>query len=137
SLHKLDNAPVSEALHGLLKSQYNLYMEQISEIDANKEEHMTFINRWVHQMKTPLSVIELTDQHHDEPESSSRREETERMKTGLNTVLYIARLRTIEQDFRIKPVNVATLVHEVNQENKRFFIRNEVYPKLEEKRAAI
>src|SRR5699024_7005775 len=62
---------------------------------------------------------------------SNIREETERMKTGLNTVLYMARLRTIEQDFRIKPVKLEKLIHEVNQDNKRFFIRNDVYPKLE------
>ena len=68
----------------------------------------------------------------DEPESSSIREETERMKTGLNTILYMARLRTIEQDFRIKPVALADIVHEVNRENKRFYIRSQVYPKFKE-----
>jgi len=88
-------------------------------------------------MKTPLSVIELTAQNLDEPESSNIREETERMKTGLNTVLYMARLRTIEQDFRIKPVCLENVIHEINQENKRFFIRNEVYPKLEQERKGI
>ena len=54
------------------------------------------------------------------------------MKTGLNTILYMARLRTIEQDFRIKPVALADIVHEVNRENKRFYIRSQVYPKFKE-----
>lgn len=52
-------------------------------------------------------------------------------------VLYMARLRTIEQDFRIKPVELESLVQEVNRENKRFFIRNEVYPILEKERDGI
>lgn len=133
SLQKTDHVPVSEALDRLLKSQYSLYQERAGNIKAAKEEHLTFIDRWVHQMKTPLSVIELTAQDLDEPESSSIREETERIKTGLNTVLYMARLRTIEQDFQIKPVVLANLVHEVNQDNKRFFIRNGVYPQLEQR----
>ena len=90
------------------------------------------MDQWVHQMKTPLSVIELTAQNLDEPDSSSIREETERMKRGLNTVLYMARLRTIEQDFHIKPVTLSN-VNEVNGENKRFYIRNQVYPKLKVK----
>ncbi len=94
------------------------------------------MDQWVHQMKTPLSVIELTAQNLDEPESSSIREETERMKTGLNTILYMARLRTIEQDFRIKPVALADIVHEVNRENKRFYIRSQVYPKFKEVKKA-
>ncbi|MBY7143833.1 sensor histidine kinase [Virgibacillus sp. NKC19-3] len=137
SLQKTESVPIAKALDHLLKSQYKLYTAQLSEIDSSKEEHFTFIDRWVHQMKTPLSVIELTAQNLDEPESSNIREETEQIKTGLNTVLYMARLRTIEQDFQIKPVDVEELVHEINQDNKRFFIRNEVYPKLEKDKSRI
>src|SRR5690625_1853747 len=88
-------------------------------------------------MKTPLSVIELTVQDLEEPESTNLREETERIKNGLSTVLYMARLRTIEQDFRITPVLLENLVQEVNSENKRFFIRSKVYPKLEKERPGI
>ncbi|WP_010529848.1 sensor histidine kinase [Lentibacillus jeotgali] len=137
SLQQTEQAPIAEALDQLLKSQYRLYEHRIGETEARKEEHMTFIDRWVHQMKTPLSVIELTAQDLDEPESSNIREETERIKTGLSTVLYVARLRTIEEDFRIKPVKLEDLVRDVNRDNKRFFIRNEVYPKLENERPAI
>lgn len=137
SLEKTGQEPIIEALDHLLKSQYRLYKQRIDETEARKEEHMTFIDRWVHQVKTPLSVIELTAQDLDEPESSNIREETERIKTGLITVLYMARLRTIEQDFRITPVILENLVQEVNSENKRFFIRNKVYPKLEQARSGI
>lgn len=131
SFQKTDDAPISKAFDQVLRNQYMLFQSQLESVEKEQEEHRKFMDQWVHQMKTPLSVIELTAQNLDEPESSSIREETERMKTGLNTVLYIARLRTIEQDFHIKPVNLAKLVDEVNGENKRFYIRNKVYPKLE------
>lgn len=130
SFQKTDDAPISKAFDQVLRNQYMLFQSQLESVEKEQEEHRKFMDQWVHQMKTPLSVIELTAQNLDEPESSSIREETERMKTGLNTVLYIARLRTIEQDFHIKPVNLAKLVDEVNGENKRFYIRNKVYPKL-------
>ena len=78
------------------------------------------MDRWVHQMKTPLSVIELTAQTLDEPESLSIREEMDRMRNGLNTVLYMARLRTIEEDFQIKPVNLSKLVHEMIRKTSVF-----------------
>ncbi|MGN9867219.1 sensor histidine kinase [Bacillus swezeyi] len=130
-------SPLSEALEQLLKSQYRHYRHELKALESGKKEHLTFMDQWVHQMKTPLSVIELTAQNLDEPESSSIREETERIKTGLNTILYMARLRTIEQDFRVKPVVLADIVHEVNQENKRFYIRSQVYPKFEEQQKGI
>ncbi|WP_251551680.1 sensor histidine kinase [Neobacillus muris] len=131
SLQKTDDAPISKAFDQLLRNQYILFQSKLETVEKEQEGHRRFMDQWVHQMKTPLSVIELTAQNLDEPDSSNIREETERMKTGLNTVLYMARLRTIEQDFHIKPVNLVKLVDEVNGENKRFYIRNKVYPKLE------
>ncbi|WP_226665421.1 sensor histidine kinase [Metabacillus litoralis] len=137
SFQKTEQTPISEALDSLLKDQYKLYQHQIKTLENQQLQHNTFMNQWVHQMKTPLSVIELTAQMLDEPDSSNIREETEKMKNGLNTVLYMARLRSIEQDFSIKPVELSKVVHEVNGENKRFFIRNQVYPKLEVEKVGI
>lgn len=130
-LQELDDSPVSEGLKLLLSRQYNLYKQEITELEVRQQEHLIFMDRWIHQMKTPLSVIDLMATDLDEPLSSDMREETERMKTGLNTVLYMARLRTIEQDIQIKQVDLVNLIREVNQEHKRFYIRNKVYPVIE------
>lgn len=135
SLETTERAPISEALDQLLAAQFRLFQEELLKGEDRQDEHLLFMDRWVHQMKTPLSVIELTAQILDEPESSSIREETDRMREGLNTVLYLARLRTITEDFHIKPVVLSKLIHEVNQENKRFYIRNEVFPVLKEEKA--
>ncbi|PAF35123.1 hypothetical protein CHH58_17930 [Terribacillus saccharophilus] len=135
SLETTERAPISGALDDLLAAQFRLYQEELLKGEDRQDEHLLFMDRWVHQMKTPLSVIELTAQTLDEPESSSIREETDRMREGLNTVLYLARLRTITEDFHIKPVVLSKLIHEVNQENKRFYIRNEVFPVLKEEKA--
>ncbi|WP_026569418.1 sensor histidine kinase [Sediminibacillus sp. JSM 1682029] len=137
SLETTGQAAISEALDQLLVRQYRLYQEALHKAEERQDEHLLFMDRWVHQMKTPLSVIELTAQSMDEPESSSIREETERMRNGLNMVLYMARLRTIEEDFQIKPVVLSKLIQEVNHENKRFYIRNEVYPQLKEEKPGI
>lgn len=130
SLQKLEEAPVPQALRTLLTSQYRQYENKVRALERQQEDHLTFMNQWVHQMKTPLSVIELTAQQMDEPESSSIREETERMREGLNTVLYMARLRTFEQDFYIKSLQLSVVVENVINENKRLFIRNGIYPKV-------
>lgn len=130
-------APVAVALDQVLKDQYRLYTKQITEAEERQEGHLEFMDRWVHQMKTPLSVIELTAQNLDEPDSSSIREETEQLQRGLNTVLYMARLRTIEKDFHIKPVELSKLIQEVNMEHRRYYIRSGVYPQFSESRAGI
>ncbi|ALC83049.1 MULTISPECIES: sensor histidine kinase [Bacillus] len=134
SFQKTDLSPAAEALDQLLHSQYKYYRQELKASERDRNEHLMFMDQWVHQMKTPLSVIELTAQNLDEPESSNIREETERMKIGLHTILYMARLRTIEKDFHVKPVHLSKIVHEVNSDNKRFYIRSQVYPKLQEQK---
>src|SRR5699024_9654528 len=78
--------PVYQALSRLLKSSHALYQEEVSIQAKKQEEHLVFMDLWVHQMKTPLSVIELTARELDEPYSSDIRDETERLKNGLDTV---------------------------------------------------
>lgn len=132
TLETLDGTPISESLYQLLKSQYSVYQEQMMELKKKQEEHFIFMDRWVHQMKTPLSVIELMAKDLDEPESSSFREETDRLKTGLQMVLSMARLRSIERDFQIKKISLIDLVKNVNNEHKRLFIRNNIFPQIKE-----
>ncbi|WP_019910241.1 sensor histidine kinase [Paenibacillus sp. HW567] len=131
SFQKIENTPVSKALEGLLHSHYRHSMQQLTAVKKQQEQHLTFIDQWVHQMKTPLSVIELTVQNIDEPEFASIREELESMRSGLYTVLYMARLRAFEKDFIIKPVILPKLINEVVHDHKRQFIRNRIFPEVE------
>src|SRR5699024_1416925 len=129
-LEKTDDVPIGQAFDYIMKTQYQLLMEQLKTAEDDQTNHLKFIDRWVHQMKTPRSVIELTAQEFDEHESSSLMEETERMKNGVNTVWYMARMRTIQDDFEIRPVQLETIIPDVDQDNKRFYIRNDVYPHI-------
>lgn len=124
----LGNAPLTKRLSELLQGQYRLYEEKLLKLEAKQEEHLIFLDRWIHQMKTPLSVIDLTAQELDEPVATDLRAEVDRLKEGLNTVLHMARLRSLHQDFHVKKVNLPAIVQAVNQDNKRYYIRNDVYP---------
>lgn len=130
-LEKEGNAPVYLALQQLLKSNYQLYQNDLLQTKDRQEEQLVFMDLWVHQMKTPISVIELMARDLDEPYSTSIRDENEKLKTGLNTVLHMSRLRLIDQDFHVKQLHLKQIVNDVNQEEKRLFIRSNVYPKVE------
>jgi len=130
SQQELEESPISNALKNLLISQYNLYENEMIQLQNKQEEHFILLDRWIHQMKTPLSVIELMANELDEPESSDMREETDRMKSSLNTILHMARLRSFDRDFQVELVDVGTVIWEVSKENKRLFIRNRIYPEV-------
>ncbi|MFF2532915.1 HAMP domain-containing sensor histidine kinase [Brevibacillus sp. DP1.3A] len=124
------NSPLCRAMDDISQEQYRLYKEQLHAYENKQRDHTTFIQQWVHQMKTPISVIHLLLQNEDDPTAESVREEVDRIKRGLETVLYIARLDRFEQDFLIEPVTLRSMVQNVLAENKRLFIRNQVYPEV-------
>lgn len=125
------NAPLPSAMRGLLSEQYRAYEQLRLEVERSREAHAAFMNRWVHQMKTPLSVLELMLQEEQDERSASMREETERLRSGLETVLQLSRLETFEHDFVVERIPVRELLNEVILYHRRLFIRSGVYPVLE------
>jgi len=59
-LTPLGYEPFSEAVNNLLQSLDRQYQENLNGHVRRMDQHIVFINRWVHQMKTPLSVIQIT-----------------------------------------------------------------------------
>lgn len=113
-----------------LQKLYRLYQREVQSLYATQNRHLQFMNQWVHQMKTPLSVMHLLLQEEQELDKNSVREEMDRLKAGLDTVLMNARLDTFEQDMQIEQFNLRALVSEVATENKRLFISKRVYPEI-------
>src|SRR5690606_18904770 len=130
AVQQLGNAPIPEALTNLLKSQYSQYINELHLQENKRANHLTFINQWVHQMKTPLSVMELITQDSDDENLRSIREEAEKISRGLEMVLYAARLETFEHDFQVEPVSMKKVIDDAIRENKRLFISNRVYPEI-------
>lgn len=67
SIEKTGDSPLPEALDGLLQSQYRLYQQKLYQYERGRRDYITFINQWVHQMKTPLSVMDLMLQEETAP----------------------------------------------------------------------
>lgn len=124
-------SPLADSLQRFLNTQYRLYLQEIGEQQSKIEGHRHFMNQWVHQMKTPLSVIHLMVQHEDDSRSVAIGDELDRLRKGLEMVLYAARLDTFEHDFVVETLDLGTLVRSVASAQKRLFIRRKVYPVIE------
>lgn len=124
------DSPLAVSLRGLLGSQFRLYKNDLHSYRHKLEEHIHFINQWVHGMKTPLSVIHLIIQDKDGPPFTAIGDELDRLKKGLDTVLYTARLDTFEHDFFVERLDLETVVRGVTSEQKRLFIRKRVFPTI-------
>lgn len=124
----LGDAPLPEAIHERISHYERLYREQLHRHQSGTDQHLAFVNRWVHQMKTPLSVIQLTLDEVEEAPAEHIREELERIRKGLEMVLYTARLDRFEQDFAVEAVGLRAAVSESVVENRKLFIRKGITP---------
>lgn len=130
-LEKMYPSPEQQQEHLYLQQLYKVYQQEVQRLYAAQKRHLQFMNGWVHQMKTPIAVIDLMVQQDEKLDSQSVSEEIERIKRALEAVLMNARLDTFEEDLRIEKVNLKELVSTIVNENKRLFIKRQVFPVVE------
>ncbi|WP_422122732.1 sensor histidine kinase [Planococcus sp. X10-3] len=130
-LQKDGRSPEQIQMDLYLQKLYKVYQNEAQALYASQNRHLQFMNQWVHQMKTPISVIQLLLQNPDELDKNSVAEEIDRLKASLDTVLMNARLDTFEQDMQIEKVALHGLAAEIITENKRLFISKQVYPVID------
>ena len=126
SAKTIENAVVEMYMHDL----YRAYQQEVQSLYATQDRHYKFMNQWIHQMKTPISVLELLMQE-EQLDKKSVQEELDRLKRGLELVLMNARLENFENDLQIDPVNLKEMITAVVNEHKRLFITNRVFPQVE------
>mgnify|MGYP003367187580 CR=1 FL=1 len=112
-----------------LQELYRLYQHEVQSLYAIQTRQYKFMNQWIHQMKTPIAVMDLLLQE-DEVDRKSMQEEVERMKRGLEMVLMTARIENFQEDLQIEPVNLKQIITSTINENKRLFITNRIFPEV-------
>ena len=135
-LNTLPNAPneLLEKIKLQQNRQTHYYEEKIEQLKQQKQLEFNFIQQWVHQMKTPVSVMHLTLQKDklalSEDFYHSMQEELEHLQQGLDLALYQSRLQKFDRDFHVDQMDLKEMVKEVISDFKSSFIRNQVFPSV-------
>ncbi len=117
---------ISYKVNGLLQQQE----DQLMQSTRAREQQITFMNLWTHQMKTPISVLEMMAQE-NKMDSVEVLKETQRLKSGLNLALNEARLSDgFGGDFVLQQLSLATIVNKTVNQQKNFFIQHQVFPEV-------
>lgn len=125
-------------LSRLLDRQTRQQAAQLADYQSRVEHYRTFVDNWVHHMKTPLSVLELMAQEAQEASQGeelrrweSGAEELDTLSEGLDLMLAQARLDSFELDLRPVRLDLVKLARQEVNELKRAWIRNGVYPQVQ------
>jgi len=127
----------------LIRQLHSGYENRLAHYRKQQEQHDVFTRQWVHQMKTPVSVIDLLTQRTEAAPGSavgtgpaiatvlnSIREENDRLAHGLDMMLQTARLEKFALDVHVRKADLEQVIRSVINEHKRACIRSGVYPKL-------
>lgn len=118
----------------ILNETYKSYSDKLSKYEENQKQYLYFINQWVHQMKTPVSVINLLlqDKNRESYKEAfeSISEENEKIAHGLEMMLYNARLSQFNLDFKVEKVDIVSTIRKIINDNKKSLIRHSIYPKI-------
>lgn len=127
-----------DLIKDILTSNYNIYMTTLEKQRKTSKSQMDFNNRWVHEMKTPVSVIKLIleNEMNKDMDLNTRKnyvsiqEEIEKLTNGLEMALHTLRINDFELDFKVEDISLLEIIREVINENKSTFIVNSIYPKV-------
>lgn len=130
-MKKIQSSPLSQSLSRLLMEQSEWYKRELQVYKNQLDQHIQFINQWVHQMKTPLSVIDLIIQNQPSKENNDISYELDRLKNGLEMVLYASRLNYFDRDFYVEKLQLESIIRTVTSDLKRLFIRKKIFPQFQ------
>ncbi len=123
---------IQRLIHDAIQSLERARLAERHQAQAEKRRHLDFMNQWVHQMKTPVSVLSLLAQQSDEVFAREMEEELDKLNQGLEMILHMARLEEFALDFHLQKMNLKEEVNRILGERKRQWIRQRIYPRWEE-----
>ena len=137
---KLLNDYLIEYPRSAFEEEYNLMIEEMiknngsREIEQKQDKKLqkVMIYRFVHQMKTPLSVLKLICENHSEEEDYKKiSRNVNTIEYNLNQILNIYRLDEFKNDFVSEKVLLKNICKECINGLKDYFISSQIYPKLD------
>lgn len=125
-----ENKIATKIINDIINIKNYERVQDIELIRRDLNDLNDFITLWIHEIKLPISVLELiTDQIDDLEEyniSKNLRIEIERMNFLINQVLYTSRITDFSKDLYITEVDLNNLVSSVIKENKNILISKNI-----------
>lgn len=124
-------------LINLVNNIHQKYMEKISDIQFQDKNKKHLISQWIHNMKTPVSVIDLILQKALKDEIPMKKaledinEENILLLDKLEQVLNFIRFEEFSEDYIPEVVDLTVTLRKVINKRKNQFIYSNVYPKLD------
>lgn len=126
---------ISEVLGSINKKS----ILELNKLKSEYEWKSNFIAKWIHELKTPISVIDLIirekgGQHLTDNEFLKEiQSENNRLYLSVEQVLSIIRLNHFQKDYEVKKIDLIENLRKAINDKKEQFIYNKIFPVINSK----
>lgn len=88
-------------------------IEEVGKAQEAQLSYKEYIEKWIHEIKTPITAIQLICRNHKSEETNRIEKELQSIYYLVEQALYYARSETVEQDYFIKRIRLFSIVQAV------------------------
>ena len=115
-----------QVYYRLLKMAGKSMLEQIGEVQRERQEYKEYIEQWIHEVKTPITAIKLICENNRCSFTRELLAELENINRFTEQALYYARSEHTEKDYSVREISLSDVVHGAIADNKYLLRQNNV-----------
>jgi len=115
---------------------FKAVIERIHAIEEEKTEYREYIEGWVHEIKAPITGIELMCENEKNELTRRIRLENRKIENYVDMALYYARSDEVYKDYMIKKTDLGKVAAEAVQKNKQYLIQSKMRVEIDCKDSA-
>lgn len=121
-----------QIFYQLLKMSEKSMIERIDAIEQSRKDYKEYIEQWIHEIKIPLTAIQLLCENNHTDFTRNLLIELEKVNGYTNQALYYARSEHTEKDYFVQEISLLDLIHLAISDNKYLLRQNNIKIELEE-----
>lgn len=118
--------------HQLLQEASRSALEALGDLRREQQAYQTYIQQWVHEVKTPIAAMTLLCQNHPSDTTPDLLAALEQMERCTEQALFYARSEHTEKDYFIGEFPLFEAVHQAIAQNKYLLLQKGARLRVEE-----
>ena len=116
--------PEGQKFYETLKICNKSMCDKIAEYKIRTNDYQEYIEKWVHEIKTPISACKLACENKSNDCWEDLSENLDKIEKYVNQTLFYSRVSNAENDYIIKKTNLNNLVADALKSNAKILIGN-------------
>lgn len=125
------NTPAEADFRAMAERMKSAYGALVTETERTRQEHLDWYAAWVHQIKTPIAVMQMTLQAEDTPEHRALEAELFRVRQYAQMALTYLRLDEGGSDLVIRTVDLDGVIRQAVRKYAPQFVQKKLYLRYE------